>query len=109
MKIKDREARGRSRKPTNPKRRRSEKGKEKMVEEPPKEAGKGRKKQIGDLPLEMGFFLEMIELPAFISQTIDMLGWRNFCEGAQPIQPTVIRTLYKGRLHKEQDSKKLME
>lgn len=44
---------------------------------------------------------------AFITNTIDMLGLRSFCEGAQSIQPTVVRAFYEGRLHKEQNYVKI--
>lgn len=56
LKIKDAETGEGSKTPANPWIKRSEKGKEKMVEEPPNEAGKGRKKQFSNLLLEMGFF-----------------------------------------------------
>lgn len=49
MKRKKKEVRERSRVPKSPERRRNEKGKEKMVEEAPKEVSNGRKKQFGDL------------------------------------------------------------
>lgn len=44
LKIRDSDIGEGTRTPTSPKQKRSEKGKEKMVEEPSKEAGKGRKK-----------------------------------------------------------------
>jgi len=83
--------------PTN----RNVKGKEKMVEEQPKEAAKGRRKQFCRLHTEVGFFPEPIELPAFIIQGVDAMGWRQFCESGQVIQPTAVKAFYEGTIHRK--------
>lgn len=80
---------------------RKEKGKEKVVEEPTKEAAKSRKKQYSGLYTEVGFFPEPIELPAFIIQGVDAIGWSQFYESAQVIQPTAIEAFYEGTIHRK--------
>lgn len=67
MQTRDEKVGERSGMSTSPKIKRSEKGKKEIVEEPPKEAGKSQKKQFNNLHLEIGFFSEDIELPAFIT------------------------------------------
>jgi len=81
--------------------KRNEKGKEKLVEEPRKEAAKSRKKQYSGLYTEVGFFPEPIELPAFIIQGVDTLCWRQFCESGQVIQPTAVEAFYEGTIHRK--------
>jgi len=80
---------------------RNEKGKEKLVEEPTKEAAKSRKKQFSGLYTKVGFFPEPIELPAFIIQGVDALSWRQSCESGQVIQPTAVEAFYEGKIHRK--------
>ena len=72
-----------------------------MVEKPTKEAAKSHKKQFSGLYTEVGFFSEPIELPAFIIQGVDAMGWRQFCESAQVIQPTAVEAFYEGTIHRK--------
>lgn len=80
------------------------KGKEKVIEKSlKKEEGRGRRRQFPNQLLEMGFFPEDTPILTYILEIIDHHGWQDFCAGLSIMQLIVVWAFFEGNIDQKED------
>ncbi|XP_038896288.1 disease resistance protein RGA2-like [Benincasa hispida] len=65
---------------------------------------KGRKRQFSDILVEKGLFPKRHPLPVYIKETINALGWSQFCIGHDRIWPNLVRAFYNSEFDMERNN-----